>query len=197
MQKTVLIFLFSVLFFPTFPQSPDNFLQLGTVGFSFSSVTVQPTDSSAYSTVSYGLSTSILKGNFMYQRFEGTAGFGLHWVSTKIKSDWTNLKVSYMGFAPDLRVKYYLNEPESVGACLGIGSQFFVLPLASAEGIKVTSLRPMFLFGLRTFSSEDKVFGGTIFFAPSFVTGSRSGIDLKKTWFLGMEIDFVPGLIKL
>jgi hypothetical protein len=179
-----ILFLFSVLFcFSVYSQENgiSTFYQFFSPSYSFSYAKVKTNISEEFTSSSNGLSISLFRYGFRYKMVECSGGFSFHFLSGKISSENNNLNLSYTGFTPEFRAKFFPLNREN-GFYVGTGGQFFVFPYISDE-IKLTTFRPMLLTGL------SKEYGFTIFLLPPILSGKRDNIILNKDWYLGMEVD--------
>jgi hypothetical protein len=173
---------FFLIAFSLKSQQKDFFYNVLSPSYSFSYSKIRLNDSSEFRSISNGFSLNLFRYGYRIKNFEGSGGIGLHYISTKISESQTNLDIAFLGMAPELRVKYYPLTLEK-GLFIGAGAQFFVLPLITSPNFKVNSIRPVFMAGM------SKDFGFTLFCLPTMVTGKIRDVDIKKNWYLGMEID--------
>ena len=147
MKNLFFIFLLVVSLF-SFSQEDNvkTFYQFFSPSYSFSYAKVKTNNLPEYTSSSNGLSLSIFRYGFRYKKIECSGGFSFHYVSGKINNELNDLNLTYTGFTPELRAKFFPLNLEK-GFYVGAGGQFFVFPYLSDE-IKLSSFRPMFLTGV-------------------------------------------------
>jgi hypothetical protein len=200
MKKKVLLYSFFIFnYFGIIAQKNINIIQYLSPAYSFSSATTSNNITKIqYKSVSHGLALSLLKYQFIYNKLPVglgmTGGVGFHFSSSKINntigdSVITDIKISYVGLAPEVRFELYLIKPndEHAGVYIGTGAQFFVLPLLKNSDLQATSFRPLGLMGIKNISENGNFTGVNIFIAPPFIKSETLGIE--KRWFFGVEID--------
>jgi hypothetical protein len=165
-----------------FCQSGADKFTFFSPSYSFSNVNIKGGDNINYRSQSHALALNLMRYSFTTNLFEFDGGFGVHYMSSKFNDGRSSANVNYMGFAPELRTKFFPRGTEN-GMFLGFGGQFFVLPLSQTGDIHTRSFRPMIMAGL------SKKYGFTMFLVPTLLKGSVDDVIIEPSWYLGMEID--------
>ncbi len=108
MKNLFLIFLLVVSLF-SFSQEDNvkTFYQFFSPSYSFSYAKVKTNNLPEYTSSSNGLSLSIFRYGFRYKKIECSGGFSFHYVSGKINNELNDLNLTYTGFTPELRAKFF------------------------------------------------------------------------------------------